>query len=210
MIIFNLIWPEKDRISIEIPIDLPVPLPLVFSVVRKKEAKAIHSNYPDFKNFCRKMIFEELSSSYVVLGENEETVEYILNSAVTSTLKKYDNLIQMLSFTDQKKPYKLVLKVDMVVPKAYLNNPKEFNSIIRMLLSLVDHITHYKMSQSCRIQAEKDRQVIENLKAKETQKERNEEIQKKLQEKKKEESSKKKDDDKQLQKSKEKDAKKIC
>lgn len=55
-----------------------------------------------------------------------------------------------------------------------LKNPKEYNQIIRTLLHLADHITKYKMSQACRARAEKERQMIENLRAKETQKEKNE------------------------------------
>mmetsp|Transcript_3818 Transcript_3818/g.3268 ORF Transcript_3818/g.3268 Transcript_3818/m.3268 type:complete len:80 (+) Transcript_3818:805-1044(+) len=66
-----------------------------------------------------------------------------------------------------------------------------------MLFHLADHITQYKMSQSCRARAEKERQMIENLRAKEQQKEKEEEIQKKLQEKRKEKGwDKKKEEEK--------------
>jgi Protein of unknown function (DUF1682). len=64
----------------------------------------------------------------------------------------------------------------MIVPKQYLNNPKEFNTIIKLLLYMADQITFYKMSQACRARAEKERQLIENLRAKEAQKEKSEVI----------------------------------
>ena len=69
---------------------------------------------------------------------------------------------------------KLVLKLDMIVTKEYINNPKEFHSVIKLLLHLADQLPNYKMSQGERLKAEKERQVMENLKAKEAQKEKNE------------------------------------
>ncbi len=76
----------------------------------------------------------------------------------------------MIGLTDSK----LVLRVDMIVPRNYLNNPKEFNTIVKLLLYMTDQITLYKMSQACRARAEKERQLVENLRAKEAQKEKNE------------------------------------
>jgi len=34
MTVFNIFWPEKDRISIEIAVDIPFTLPVVFAVVK--------------------------------------------------------------------------------------------------------------------------------------------------------------------------------
>ena len=67
-----------------------------------------------------------------------------------------------------------MLRADLVIPNAYLKNPEEFQTTIKMLLYLVDHVTYYKMSSACRAKAEKERQAYENLKAKESQKEKNE------------------------------------
>jgi len=196
MAIFNLIWPERDRISIEIPLDISYSIPVQFGVVRRKDAKTVHANNPDFKGLCRKITIDELSQ-YTILAESEENISNILTPPIMSILKKHDQLIQMLSVSDQRKPYKLVLRLDMIVPKSYLNNPKEFHTVIKMLLHLADQLPNYKMSQAERLKAEKERQIFENLKAKEDQKEKNEEIQKKLQEKKKEDPlSKKKEEDK--------------
>jgi hypothetical protein len=64
----------------------------------------------------------------------------------------------------------------MIVPKSYINNPKEFQSVIKMLLFLADQLPNYKMSQGERLKAEKERQVMENIKAKEAQKEKSEVI----------------------------------
>jgi len=165
----------------------------------------VQSNYPEIKNFCRRMTFDELAKQYVVLGEAEETAEFILSAPVVSALKKNENVFEMISFTDLKKPHKQVLRADLAIPSTLLKNPKEFQPIIKMLLYLADHITHYKMTGACRLRAEKERQVYESLKAKENQKEKSEEIQKKLQDKKKEEAGlKKKDEKKEEQKLKKK------
>lgn len=64
----------------------------------------------------------------------------------------------------------------MVMPKSYLNAPKEYSKILSILFRLADHITQYKMSQKCRDRAEKERQMVENLRAKENQKEKQEVI----------------------------------
>jgi hypothetical protein len=54
--------------------------------VKKRDAKTLHSNNPDLKNFCRKIPFEELSNKYVILAESEETVQYILSERVVISI----------------------------------------------------------------------------------------------------------------------------
>ncbi len=105
--------------------DVSAPQPVVFSVLRKREVKNQHANNPDFKYFCRKIKAEGLTESLVVLAENEETVDYLLDSSVSSygpisskvynfyiyplkvitLLNKFDKNIQMIYITDQKSVY---------------------------------------------------------------------------------------------------------
>jgi len=191
MAIVNLIWPQKDRLRLEIPIDTVNNLPFLFAVAKRKEAKFVHDNYPDINYFCNKMTHDELDREYVVLGEDEEVSEYILTSSVIVALKKYDNIIEMISFTDLRKPHKQVLRVDMQIPNNLLKNPKEFQNIIKTTLSLVDHIAIYKMSNVLRNKAEKARQLYDLTKDKEERKEKRENAQKDTQKNKKEGTQKK-------------------
>jgi len=62
----------------------------------------------------------------------------------------------------------------LVVPKEYLKNPREIQVLIKMLLYLADNLNHFKMSNATRAKAEKERQIYENTKTKELQKEKQE------------------------------------
>jgi len=44
---YGLLFPEKDRITMEIPIDMSSPHSLVFAIIRKKDAKKLLDLYPD-------------------------------------------------------------------------------------------------------------------------------------------------------------------
>jgi len=199
MFIFNFIWPEKDRLNIEIPIDVKQPLPTVFAIVKKREAKAVHANNPDLKNFCKKLPFPELESTYTVFGENLETAEFVLTGPVVALLKKYEKIIQMIQLTDQKFKNKLLLQADFLLPSKE-QDYKEFKNILKMLFFLVDNICNFRLSAPAKAKAEKERSLLEAIKAKEEAERQKEELQKK-----KTEDKKKKDEAlKQLPKDKQK------
>jgi len=80
MVLWNIIWPEKDRIQIEVAVDIKFPLPCVFAVVRSREAKTVYNNNPDLKAFCKKIDFPDLEGKYTVFGENTEGAEYFLTN----------------------------------------------------------------------------------------------------------------------------------
>lgn len=196
MFIFNLIWPERDRLRVDIVIDTPVAQPFVFAVTKRRGAKDIQSNNNDVKNFCRRMPHAELEKSYAVFGETEETSSFVLTNAVVSTLKKNENVVESIIISDLRQSGKQFLRAELNVPSDYLKNPAEFQTVFKMLFYLVDQVANFKMSGAGRARAEKERLAYENLRAKEAQKEKQEEIQKKLLEKKKEEQGNKKRDDK--------------
>jgi len=64
----------------------------------------------------------------------------------------------------------------MQIPNTFLKNPQEFQNIIKIILSMADHITTYKMSNATKVKAEKSRQLYEATKAKEARKEKGEVI----------------------------------
>jgi len=192
MMIFNFIWPEKDRISIEIPLDIKYSIPVVFAIVRAKESKTVYSNNSDLKAFCKKVMRDELEGKYVAFGENVEAAEYILTPPIVALLKKYEKIIQMILLTDQSRSAKMTLKADLLLPHNFSVESKEFKPILKMLLYLVDSITNIKLSAPARAKAEKERAVLDQMRAKEDAEKRNEETQKKkLEEKKKEDERRK-------------------
>jgi len=196
MVVLNLFNSQKDRIRIEIPIETPLSLPFIFTIVKKKQAKLVQKNYPEIQHFCKKMSLDELHQDYSIFAENEQVSDYILSNNVISTLKLHETAIEMISISDQKKPYKQFLKADLMMPTRYLKNPAEFHNIIKTLFYLADHIAAYKMSNTDRTKAEKERKVYEEKQAKEERRGKQSEAQRKLQEKKREESSSKKTDQK--------------
>jgi len=158
---------------------------MTFAIVKRKEAKAIHSNYSDLKAFCKKITFDELEQTYTVLGENVDSAEFILTSGVVAILKKYEKIIQMIYITDQTKGGKLLLRADFILPHDFMEASKDFKPIIKMLLYLVDQLSNFKLGANPRAKAEKDRAVYESLRAKEDAEKKNEELQKKKAEEKK-------------------------
>lgn len=72
-------------------------MPLVFAIIRKKEAKFVTSNYPDIKDFGRKMAYPDLSDKYVIFGESEETAEHVLIGPVSVFFKKCELLNSILT-----------------------------------------------------------------------------------------------------------------
>jgi len=193
MFIFNLIWPERDRIRVDIVIDNAVPF--VFAVSKRREAKNISTNNNDVKNFCRRMPNAELEKQFAVFAETEESANYVLTNAVISALKKNDNVIESIIISDLRQSGKQFLRAELIVPSQHLKNPADLQTVFKMLFYLVDQVANFKMSTAGRARAEKERLAYENLRTKEAQKEKQEEIQKKLLEKKQAERANKKIDE---------------
>jgi hypothetical protein len=214
MLFFSIIWPEKDRISIEIPVELAAPLPVVFAVVRAKEAKTVYGNNSDLKALCKKIAFPDLEGQYIAFGENTEAAEYLLTAPVVSLLKKNDSIIQMIQVTDQSSSrFKSVLRADFLIPHNFTKDAKEFQPLIKMLFYMVDSLTTFRLSAAARAKAEKERALLDQLKAKEDAEKRKEEANKKKDEERKKELERRKalPKDKQVkldEKDREKDVKK--
>jgi len=185
MYVLSFIWPEKDRVTIEIPIDLKTPIPIVFAAIKKREVKKMQEANPDIKGLCRKLRYDSLANDYVVLGEFEETTDYVLSESIVSMLNKNANLIQLLSFSDQRYAQKLVLRCEMLLSSNLKQDGKKYSTILRGLFYMVDQIVNYKMSQGARQKAEQERQALEKAREKENAEKRNEELQKKKEEKRK-------------------------
>lgn len=67
---YGLLFPEKDRIIMEIPIDMATPINIVFAVIRKKDAKKMIDRYADLNQFGEKMLVSKLNKKLLVLGEH--------------------------------------------------------------------------------------------------------------------------------------------
>lgn len=81
MAFLNLVWPVKDKMTLELPLK-NINHPIVFAIVRRAQAKTIRSTYADLKAFTRQFTSDLLPPAFVILGENEEVGSYILDKNV--------------------------------------------------------------------------------------------------------------------------------
>lgn len=66
------------------------------------------------------------------------------------------------------------MRAELLVPSGHLKNPSEFHTVLKMLFYLTDQVAGFKMSGANRTRAEKERLAYENLRTKESQKEKQE------------------------------------
>lgn len=78
MFILNLIWPAKDKMTIEIPLKSVIH-PTVFAIVRKGTSKTVRNNYDDLKAFTNTRNSDMLPSPFAILAENDEVGNAILD-----------------------------------------------------------------------------------------------------------------------------------
>lgn len=83
----QLVSPSKDQCIYDIPVEGTVPM--VFSVVRKRLHKTLYADNTDLTNLGNKFTRDGLTDSYVVFAENQETVDYVLDSCVLDVLNRY-------------------------------------------------------------------------------------------------------------------------
>jgi len=79
MTVFNLVWPQYDKISFEIPLVTDKLLPVCLGVCRKKNVKSVLTDNSDLKYLCKKFTVEGIPNTITVLAENEEIIEYIFD-----------------------------------------------------------------------------------------------------------------------------------
>ncbi|CAD8164554.1 unnamed protein product [Paramecium octaurelia] len=147
MLFFSFIWPEKDTITIDIPI-AATPQPICFALIKKRDAKSYKEANIDLKYLCEKLFIDKIEDNLtlVTLGEGKEPLTTIFDSKICQALKKYDKQIQNIHFTDQKKllpnPYHLgatLINIESI---------EDYTEFIQLILQIIDKIASFKLSQS--------------------------------------------------------------
>jgi hypothetical protein len=156
--LFGIIWPEKDRLILDIPIDADLPLELL--LCPKDQVKKNQQEMPNINQLISQIKFSRLSSTnIVVLSESGEVADLVLSTKFTSILEKYEKYLEFLHFTDQKvyTNNPLVLKAEIYIG----DSPAEFKNsveLVEALLELVDHIaTNVKLPTRILDKAKKNR-----------------------------------------------------
>ena len=95
----NLIWPVKDKMTIEIPLKNVVH-PTVFAILRKGTSKTVRNNYPDLKAFTSQRNSDVLPSPFCILAENDEIGKAILDNKVRTIFQRLERFIEMIHISD--------------------------------------------------------------------------------------------------------------
>ena len=114
---YDILWPGKDIVTVEIPINVPeyslsdgtvtnnIPLDLI--ICRKRDMKNLFSAYTYMKNFVSPIQPKSFktditsSNSLIVLGESEESVNFMIDSTVGQILTEIgEEHIQEIHITD--------------------------------------------------------------------------------------------------------------
>lgn len=183
----GLLWPDVDKIILDIPIEAALPLELL--ICRKFNVKRTQQEMPNINNLISVVKADKLNSTNLaVLAENSEVPEIVLSNKVTSAIVKYEKYLEFLHITDQKvyTKYDLVLKAEILFGENE-EEYKESAKLIEMVLDLVDHIANnVKLPERVLDQAKKNRSAEEKKREKEARDKREEEIQQKRDERERE------------------------
>lgn len=138
--LFELIWPDKDKVIFDIPIDVDIPLEIL--VCRQGDVKKTQSEMPNINQLIAPVPSKSFANTNLaVLADSTESVDIVFPRRFSDAFKKYEKYLEFLHVTDQRvyTNYPLVLKAEILMG----DNPKEFaNSValLEILIDLVDHI----------------------------------------------------------------------
>lgn len=98
--LYETIYPEKDLITIDIPVKIDHPIVLAI-VNKKKVSKTVEANL-DINKLAGSFEVKSLTQAFEVLGEASEIVDSIVDNYVCRKIADLQSLIQSIHYTDQK------------------------------------------------------------------------------------------------------------
>lgn len=99
-VIYETIWPEKDLITIDIPVS--VDHPIVFCLALRKKVKALTEKYLDLAKLTGTFDLKSIPSTFAALGESADILDALIDNNVARKLQNLSSLIVSLHYTDQK------------------------------------------------------------------------------------------------------------
>lgn len=158
----------------------------------------------DLSYFCgeRKTADRFGLKNHSILTESGEVPDYVLNTQICNTLKKYEACFESLHISDQyvgpkkeeveedtgaklKKPKK-VLMFEFKVPgkgRTRVQDMGATEGLVNMVLSLIDRIKTFRLSQQARVKSDRKRREAEETHVKQLHSQRQEAAQLKREEK---------------------------
>jgi len=181
------ISPKSDLLVCDVAMEESTA-PFVFAIIHKKE-KQVAKEYSDIAKFAHIVNFPALPN-YIVYTDTPEVLSSLLTTEITHTLKTYESYVKLIYFSDQSAitpKYPKVLRFAYKLPNT-TSDVGKLATLLRMSFFYVDIIAHITLSKIATTKNEKVRVNLVEQSAKQTQQERQEQIQKrKLEQKRKEE-----------------------
>jgi hypothetical protein len=84
LFVYELIWPEKDMITIDIPVKTDIPV--VFLLSLKKKMKSYLEKHLDVKMLTGSFEIKSLNKDYEVLGESGDTIDQLFDGYVVKKI----------------------------------------------------------------------------------------------------------------------------
>lgn len=159
----EFVFPEKDLVTIDIPMETTIPL--VFCLAKKRELKALKEKCPDLNFLTKNFDVTGLNEPYRILGENSESVDFIFDGFVIKYLNQLSSIIHSIHFSDQKVFSNATGHLRLVL-NANHNEPEKNEQAVKLALYIVDKIVAIKLPQNIREKAEKSRQAFAATKEK--------------------------------------------
>lgn len=185
--LLGIIWPETDRVIIDIPIDVELPLELL--ICRKNQVKKTQQEMPNINQLIAPVKSESFENmNYAVLAETKETVDIVFTNKLMKLLEAGSKYLEFLHITDQRvyTAYPVVLKAEINLgdsPADYKTSAK----VVELLLELVDHIANnVRLPDRVLQKAKKNRAAEEKKREQERQERIQEEKEQKREEKERE------------------------
>ena len=92
--IMGLLWPDTDKVILDIPIE--AELPLEFLICRKYNVKRTQQEMPNINKLITPLKCDKLKeTSLAVMAENSEIPDLILNNKILTAMIKYEKILRI-------------------------------------------------------------------------------------------------------------------
>lgn len=200
----QMMRPISDMVRITIYMDDEDMDNFVFALLPKKTAAKCQKDLQDLSYFCgdKKSAERYGLDNHSILTECGEVADFVLNTQICNTLKKYENCFESLHFSDQfvgpkkedteedanaklKKPKK-VLMFEFKIPGTGRTRVQDMGcteGLVRMIIFLIERMKTFRLSQQARLKSDKKRREVEETHLKQLHAQRQEASQLKREEK---------------------------
>ncbi|KAI8055427.1 hypothetical protein BDF22DRAFT_677091 [Syncephalis plumigaleata] len=144
-LLVGLIYPQHDRISIEVCMNEDEYDPVVFGVATASKVSAAFKYRYDLSNFTRQIRSPLLPDNCYAFTEHGDITTTILDDNVVQVLSTYNNYFEEMYITDQ--PVKKPETLDIMAPRLFFNfrmpSSADMQSMIELhelVLYMIDHI----------------------------------------------------------------------